>query len=602
MKSKYFGEKIQNDSQKWNSIFILLVVIVSFGVYANALFNGFVFDDIQLIVNNDAIKSYKYIPEIFTGNLWGLLGRASNYYRPLPPLIYMVIYSLFGTKPWAFHLINIVLHTGTSILVFLILRSLLAQYHERSSITVQTASLIAALLFAVHPIHTEAVSWIAGIMDVSCAFFALLSFYFYVSSETSPTSITVYLLSLVSFFLAALSKEPALTLPIIIVIYSLTFLKQTTRTIYNALTRCAPYFLVLGVYLLMRLYALKGLAPLETSSGLTAYQGAINVVYIFAQYVGKLLVPVQLNVLYYLHPISSIWNVKGLISLLLTLIFIGCASLCFRKNKVAFLGFIFVVLPLVPVLYLPALIQKIEYAMADRYLYFSSFGFVILIAVLFAAFDIGNRKGVIVAVSAVIVVFSIMTFSRNYVWKSNVTLWSDSVQKSPESAFAHENLGYALFYEGRAEEGKEELRTALALDPGILDAILNAGIAYSAKGLINNALFAFQRVILLRPDSVEGHYNLGVAYNNKGLLNQAIEQYRAVLRMKPDHVDAHVNLGIAYGQKGLIDQAIEHLETAVRLNAADPFAHHNLANAYRIKGLPGKAQEHLQKAKNLQRK
>jgi hypothetical protein len=171
------GKKIPRRMPKRMVLSLVLIVVVSVAVYSNALLNDFVFDDIQLITNNDTIKDFRYIPEIFTENLWGVLGRASNYYRPLAPLIYMMVYHIFGSKPWAFHLVNILFHSGVSLLVYFILSRVVKKDDPEKVQSINFPAFIPALLFAVHPIHTEAVTWIAGIMDLSCTFFALLSFH-----------------------------------------------------------------------------------------------------------------------------------------------------------------------------------------------------------------------------------------------------------------------------------------------------------------------------------------------------------------------------------------------------------------------------------------
>ena len=179
----------------------LIIVATCFAVYFNALFNGFVFDDIQLIKDNDAIKDIRYIPEIFSENLWGLLGKASNYYRPLAPLIYMLTYHIFGLSPWAFHLVNILFHIGTCIVVYLIIDLLLREPSQRKRNDFTSPAFIAALFFTTHPIHTEAVTWIAGIMDLSCGFFVLFAFYLFISTMERQFSKGLYILSLVSFSL-----------------------------------------------------------------------------------------------------------------------------------------------------------------------------------------------------------------------------------------------------------------------------------------------------------------------------------------------------------------------------------------------------------------
>jgi Flp pilus assembly protein TadD len=393
-------------------------------------------------------------------------------------------------------------------------------------------------------------------------------------------------LSLSSFFLAALSKEPALTLPVILVIYAVLFRRPSDREWLQFLRRCVPYFFVIGAYFAMRVYALKGFAPLKTSSGLSFYETVINVFFIFTRYLEKMFVPVNLNVLYYVHPISSLFSLQGLISLLVTLLFLVITYVSFKKNRVVLLGLLFMAVPLLPALYLPGLVQKIEYAVTDRYLYLSSFGLVMLIAALISYLEKKKAKwfkGIGFLTLAVIAVFSVMTLFRNAVWKDNETLWRDSVRKSPESAFAHENLGYALFYRGQTEEGKRELQIAVGLDPGIPEAIISTGIAYSRKGLMTHAILAFNRAVLLKPNSPEARYNLGLAYDTRGWISQAIEQYRIALVLKPDHSDAHNNLGIIYGVQGSMDKAIEEFQAALRFKPDDPVFRRNLMRALQMK-------------------
>src|SRR3989337_1165105 len=155
-------------SSKYTAIVIIL--IISIGVYLNTLPNEFVYDDETQVLENQWIRDVKYIPEIFLTNVWAFAGeeRLSNYYRPLMHIIYMIDYHIFGLKPWGFHLTNIILHGGVTLLVFLIASMLINQSRDLNSKSkiqnlkseILSAPFIAALLFAAHPIHTEAVTWI----------------------------------------------------------------------------------------------------------------------------------------------------------------------------------------------------------------------------------------------------------------------------------------------------------------------------------------------------------------------------------------------------------------------------------------------------------
>lgn len=583
---------------------ILIVFFTALAVYFNTLPNGFVIDDLHQVVENDWIKDVRHIPEIFSTDVWNYEGRDSNYYRPLMYVIYMIGYHIFGLKPWGFHLINILFHAGVSILVFVITFRLLGESRAGDPDRIRIfSSFAAAVLFATHPIHTEAVTWVAGVADLSFTFFYLLSLYLYIRSTEEVDSVvkSAYLFSVVSFLLATLCKEPAITLPIILIGYDYAFRKETIRAI-GSLKRYSPYMITAGLYVLIRSYALGGFAPVKTGTDLSPHEYLANSLLLFSQYIGKLLLPVNLNVWHIFQPVTSLLAPKGLLSILTTAAFVFLAWRV-RKNKVAGFGLLLMVVPLLPPLYLPALTQGIENAFAERYLYLPSFGFVLLIASFIQW--MGLNKSVWAAFLTIILCMSTAlyaggTIRRNADWKDSYSLWSDAVSKSPESAIAQENVGFALLYQGRTKEAKGHFEIASRLDPDLTDAFLARGIAYSNKGLIDKAILEFHAALIFRPDSVDVHYNLGLAYDTKGWLDQAIEQYRTALMLKPKYADAHNNLGISYAKKGLTDRAIEHFEDAVRLNPNDPDYHMNLARAYEIKGLDEKAKEHRQIAKALE--
>ena len=196
-------------SSKYTAVAVLL--IISIGVYLNALPNEFVYDDEGQVLGNLWISDVKNIPEIFLTDVWAFAGeeRLSNYYRPLMHIIYMIDYHIFGLKPWGFHLTNIIFHAGVTLLVFMVSSIIINQpqipnpkskipnpksqilnpksqiLNPKSQILnpksqILNPPFIAALLFAAHPINTEAVTWVAGIPELSFTLFYLLSFYLYI--------------------------------------------------------------------------------------------------------------------------------------------------------------------------------------------------------------------------------------------------------------------------------------------------------------------------------------------------------------------------------------------------------------------------------------
>jgi Flp pilus assembly protein TadD len=575
----------------------LAVISSAFLVYLNALNNGFVYDDEFQVVQNHWIRNIKYIPEIFSASAWKFQGiEGTNYYRPLLHLIYMVTYQVFGLKSWGFHLVNVLFHVGVSLLVFIIASKLLSEFQLSSSKSYLSVSFMAAALFATHPVHTEAVAWIGGLPDLSFTFFYLSSFYLYVRyREAAGTALLA--LSAVSFFLATLCKEPALTLPLVLIAYDYVFRHTGDRPV-ERFKRYTP-FLVAGVgYLVLRLHALEGFAPQKQHMELSAYQLVINVFPLFAQYLGKVLVPVDLNVFHVLHPVSSILELKCVAALVVTTVFCTLTYVGLAKNKAAFFSLLFAV-PLLPVLYIPGLGEN---TFAERYLYLPSVGFVVLLALFLEWIERGMPKGAMVTPiisMAIIGAYAFGTIDRNIVWRDNYTLFSDTVRKSPDGAVPRNNLGYALETRGRIDEAIEQYQFALKLKPDYAEASNNLGSAFHKKGWLQIAMDQYQTTLTMHPDYIRARINLGFVLEELGRFDEAIEQYQIILKRYPDSIDAHYSLGNALFKKGWIDQAIVQYQTALTLNPDNYDVHYNLGIAFEKKGMLDEAIEQFQIALEL---
>ena len=368
---------LQKTTSIINFIPIFILLLVSFAVYFNALFDDFVYDDTSQIVDNPWIRDIRNIPRIFSNSVWSFLPGhfISNYYRPLMHVVYTFNYHAFGLKPWGFHLVNILFHCGVSVLVFVVIRRLLTEHRATTSSVYLSPPFIAAMLFASHPIHTEVVAWISALPDVAFTFFYLLSFYLYVRSKAVRS--VSYLFSAVCFAIATLFKEPALTLPVVLLAYDYLFRKERTHFL-DYVKRYVPYLAIAVGYFALRIHALGEFAPKKNYVTLSAYEYVINVFPLFIQYLEKLLAPLNLNAFYVFHPIPSLFQLKGALSLMATLVFVVLFLIALRKNRVAFLGLLFVAVPLLPVLYIPALGEN---TFTDRYLYLPSVGYVLLLAI-----------------------------------------------------------------------------------------------------------------------------------------------------------------------------------------------------------------------------
>jgi tetratricopeptide (TPR) repeat protein len=622
---------------------VLLVVLVSCAVYSRALSNGFVYDDDAQVVENFWIRDFSFLPKLFLTDVWKFYGEGtSNYYRPIMHVVYMINYHVFGLAAWGFHLVNILFHASVSIMVFLISSKLLGTSgsHPSGSPSSRgevgrlfTPQLIAALLFAVHPINTEAVTWIAGLPELTFAFFYLLSLYLYMGGKDDGSpSATTLLFSAASFFIAALSKETALTLPIVLLVYDSVFQKGRVLLV-DRLRRYAPYLAVVGLYFAMRLNALETFAPLRRHTDLSVYQYVINVFPLFSQYLGKLLLPVNLSAYYVLHPIAALLTTRGIFSLVATAAFAGAMLLAARKSRVAFFGLALIVIPLLPVLYIPGLGEN---SFTERYLYVPSAGFSLLIGlgILKATQKPGRRWAVVSAFCFILCLYTVGTVLRIPVWRDDYSLWADTLPKAPDGAIPQSLMGDVFLFSGQNDRAVEQYKAALRLKPNLVIAHTNIAVVYKNMGLIDQAIQELQTAIELNPSSAVAHASLGVMYNetgmkdkaldelhsalelnpylpgayvslgdvysSQGMIDEAIRQYQEGLRINPDFAEAYNNLGIAYASKGMLDKAIRQFEAAIRLRPDDPMYHLNAAKAYKAIGRVEIAEEHLRRARQLE--
>lgn len=563
------------------------VVLVSFAVNANSLFSGFVHDDIYQILGNHWLKDPSFLGDIFTTNVWSFQSRGSNYYRPLMHVIYMIDYGIFGFQAWGYHLTNVLWHAGVSVLVFLVASRLLRDAGRPESPDLLSPPFAAALLFAAHPIHTEVVATAMGIVDTTMAFFCLLSFLFHMRCGAALDS--KHAVSVVSFMLAALCKEPALTLPALLLLYDWSFRRDALR-MPDLFKRYFPYAAVTAIYLVLRINALHGFAPWQHPKSLDVWTLSINILPLFAMYLEKLLLPVGLNFLHSYSHISSLLSVKGVLSILVAAAFGYAVFVTSRKDRVAFIGLMFIVVPLLPALYIPGLSQEITHAFSERYLYLPSAGFVLVAAAAMSSaggLSAARRKAIYGGVLIVVALYSAGTIARNPVWKDNYSLFQDTVAKSPGDAVARDGLGHALLTRGRLDEAIGQFSISLELKPGFANALNNLGRAYRAKGFPDMAIELYRQALASEPYFAYAHYNLANAYDDVGFIDQAIYHYRYALSLRLPMPEVHNNLGIAYLKKGWMDKAVVQFETAVRMSPDNRAFRDNLDRARRA-GAPAR--------------
>ncbi|MFA4829377.1 MAG: tetratricopeptide repeat protein [Thermodesulfovibrionales bacterium] len=609
---------------------ILLIIIVGFLVYSNTFNVPFHFDDAPNIVENYKLRdlSNSWPP---SGSRWfGFLTFALNYY-------------FGGLNVTGYHIVNLIIHIFNAILVYwLVVLTFKTPYFKVAVISASEQTqktdtvpyspihpfssasggqaylpLFIALLFASHPIQTQAVTYIVQRFTSLATMLYLLSLAGYIRSRLSTlhaTRYTIYAVSLFSAILAMKTKEIAFTLPVIVALYEFMFFEGNLR---KRILYLIPIILTMLIIPLSFIGIDKPIgdaigelreAAQETEE-IPRWSYLLTQFRVIVTYIRLLVLPINQN-LDYNYPIyHSFFNPEVFLSLLfLLLIFALGIYLLYAKRYTLYASrfLSFGIFWFFITLSVESSIIPIRDVIFEHRLYLPSIGIIIIfVSLTFYIFQamIQNPKRSLAAccllLAAAVVVFSIVTYERNIVWKDEVSLWADTVKKNPYKARGHNVLGNAYYNKGLQDMAVEEYQIALRINPNYIEAYYNLGNAYKDKGLTDMAIEYYQIALRINPNYAEAHSNLGVAYKDNGLQDMAIEHYQIALRINPEIIEAYNNLGVAYKAKGLTDMAIEYYQIALRINPDNVDAHINMANAYDDKGMTDKAIEHYQIALKL---
>ena len=511
---------------------LVIIILLGIIVYSNTFGNSFLWDDEVLVVKNSYIKNWKHLPHLFTRDLFYGRWKLGNYYRPLQSLSYLTDYSLYELNPAGYHLTNLLFHLFNAILIYGILN--LIQKNKK-------VSLLTALLFVVHPIHTQAVTYISGRADPMVAFFIFSGFYLYIRSIDLDKK-TYYFASLALFVFALLTKEIAIVFPFLLLLYDFVFPRRSRAKTEGFLKyRYFTLFLILGLYVALR-YSVLNFAegvPSLGSAGLSSRLLSMPRV-IFA-YLGLLFLPLGLHMEREVPLANSLLEPSVLLSLIL-LILIGITIVrTYRHSRIIFFASVWFFLALLPM----CNIMPLTTLMSEHWLYIASLGFFMILAIGLAALSelkIGaSRKFwrifVLLSAIAIFAFYSFLTLRRNLDWKDGLTLCRNTLKYSPGNERVHNNLGNIYLREGRHGKAEDEYREALKLDPYLSEAYHNLGIIYSGRKEYDRAIEEYKEALKLNPGLLETHYNLGIVYYKQGEKEMALSQLKEALRLFPGNED-----------------------------------------------------------------
>ena len=511
-----------------------ILILLSFALYAPTLRNDFVTDDKLQILMNPLVLEGKNLDEAFTTDVWSFAHQGkqnarfgSNYYRPLQMLVYAGEYRLFGEHPGAWHLVNVLLNAAVVSVAYLLVASL----------ATPTLAFWSALLFALHPIHTEPVAWIAALPELQCALYLLVAMFFYHRARISASWLPSLPLTLFFFLAALLSKETAMLFPAVLLCYEIFYARIRPDELGALAKRLAPFFVVLAGYLVARIHALGGFAPFPSLDRpqLPFAKFLLAVPPIFARYIGKLILPIELQY-FYSFPVTTTftaWAVAGIAAALLLV-----AAVFYLRKSQPLLAFAlcWFALTLAPALSINSLATNF---FTERYLFIPSLGFCILFgsAVLAISSTLRASTWRIVpaaTLAAIFVFYAVQLERRLPVFHDNFTLLSDTVRYSPNSYQIQSQLASTYYDRGDLDDALEHALIALQLNPDYEIGQMNAAWYFTDKKNYDAAITHLQAAIRLYPEYPPPWINLARVYLLQHNWHLARSTYDHLIEIDPE--------------------------------------------------------------------
>ncbi|MBL7021852.1 tetratricopeptide repeat protein [Patescibacteria group bacterium] len=531
---------------KWQPI--LLIVIIGFLLYIPSLGYDYHYLDDNILIKDNfyKINNLSYITDAFKEGVFP--GRADSdiYYRPLLTVSF-IIDAQFGNESLiSFHFTNILLHLISSCLIFLILLKL--------GVKKQFAWLF-SLIFVIHPINVHAVSWIPGRNDPLLAIMfigAFLSFLHFLKSK----KIWQYILYIILFFLSLLTKETALVLPILTLIYLYLIHREKIFSKFSIINFIVLASTTVAWFIIRNIAMGKAIAEdYNIISSLLQNSPAIF------SYLGKILFIHNLSVFPIISDLPLIFGIITFIALTVAIYF----SKNVKWSNIVF-GALWFLGTLAPSMIKTVSTQAQVVEFAEHRVYLSLLGLIIILSQI--NIPIKKYKNIFIILMIITCsLFLAKSITHSKVYENKTTFWTNAVEYSPSSAFNHNNLGAMYYLDGNYNLAEKEWVKASKLNPQEKLVQNNLGLIYASKKEYDKAYTAYMAELAINPDYPNTHFNLGLLLYNTNNIEQGISEWETTIKLDPEYFAAYEYLATHYINEKDISKAQKYINQMIKLGA-----------------------------------
>jgi len=576
-----------------------LLLLAVWLVFGQTIGYGFVnYDDEMNLYNNPAILHGLSAD----GIRWAWTTTHGSQWAPITWTSYLLDYQIYGLKPQGYHLTNVLLHSATTILLFLVLWRMTGELWPCAFV---------AAVFAVHPLHVESVAWLSERKGLLSGLFFMLTLGAYLDYVRRPSLLArcpAYLAMLVFFALGLMSKPILVTLPFVLLLldyWPLGRMSQRARQIDDGVpllrrssarrdplrghclfqavahggeecgperTTAEPVWRLIAekIPLLLLSIVSCAIAPWAQGKAVIALEKVSlsarigNALVSYVDYVGETFWPANLAV-FYPHPCDTLPAWKPAVALLALLGVTAALLVRRRQNPYLLVGWLWYVGMLVPAI---GLVQIGAHAMADRYMYLPQIGLCLALTwgAMYVARSWPHRALACGTLASVTIVgLTVCAFQQTAHWRDSEALWTHTLACNSQNNLAHTNLGGELARLNRFDKAIEQYEAALTINSNDAKSYSLLGDALLHLDRTDEAIEQYEKAIRIDPDCAETQSHFGAALTRKGRLEEAVEHCEKALRSEPDNVDAHCNLGNALARQWRLDDAIAHYRKALDL-------------------------------------